>query len=72
MLLICAKTEAVEAGFEAVEKAIQTGEISENRLDESLQRIARYKNLMQSPPTFDPNRLAELSQKIERLNLKLK
>lgn len=72
MFLICNSTEAVKEGFEAVSKAIKNGEISEARLDESLQRIAEFKNLMQSPLPFDKVRLAELSKEIEMLNEKLK
>ncbi len=72
MLLICANREAIEAGYEAVLEAFLKGEIAEARLDESLQRIARYKDLLQSPLPFDPNRLAELSIQIEQLKVRLK
>lgn len=72
MLLICANAEAVREGFQAISKAVNNGEISEKRLNESLQRIAVYKNLMQSPLDFDEDRLAQVSKKIEVLNEKLK
>lgn len=72
MLLICANPEAVKEGFRAISQAIENGEITEKQFDESLQRIAHYKNLMQSPVTFDKNRLAELSKEIEMLNEKIK
>ena len=72
MLLICANSDAIETGFAAVKQAIQSGEISEKRLDESLQRIAKYKNLMQSSLNFNPDRLAQLSKQIEELNEKIK
>jgi beta-N-acetylhexosaminidase len=72
MFLICANPEAVREGFQAVYQAVKKGEISEERLDESLIRIAEFKKLMHSPCTFDKNRLAELSKAIEKLNEKLK
>lgn len=72
MFLICANPEAVREGFRAISEAVAKGEISEEKLDESLQRIAEFKNLMQSPLTFDEHRLAELSKEIEQLNEKLK
>ncbi len=68
LLLICANPDAVREGFQAISKAIDSGEISEQRFDESLQRIAQYKNLMQPPLEFNQDRLAELSIQIEELN----
>ena len=59
-------------GFQAVSNAVESGEISEKRFNESLQRIANYKNLMQSPLDFDQDRLAQLSKQIEQLNDRLK
>lgn len=72
MFLICANPEAVREGFQAITKSVNNGEISEQEIDESLQRIAVYKNLMHPPLVFDNNRLAELSEKIKQLNEKLK
>lgn len=72
MFLICANPEAVREGFQAMTEAVKNGEISEREIDESLQRIAVYKNLMQPPVAFDKNRLAELSERIKHLNEKLK
>lgn len=72
MFLICANSEAVREGFQAITQAFEKGEFSEKQLDESLQRIAVYKNLMQSPAAFDTDRLAELSNQIKQLNEKLK
>lgn len=72
MLLICANPDAVKEGFRAISQAIKTGEITEKQLEESLQRIALYKNLMQPPVNFDKNRVAELSKEIEKLNEKIK
>ena len=72
MFLICNSSEAVRESFKAISVAVENGEISEKRLDESLQRIAEFKNLIQSPPIFDQNRLAELSKEIEQLNERIK
>jgi beta-N-acetylhexosaminidase len=68
MLLICADPQAVQEGFRAVSEALKQGEISEQRVDESLQRIAQFKNLMHSPLDFDPEKLTALSGEIEKLN----
>ena len=72
MLAICAEPENILKGFRAVSEAVKTGEIAESRIDQSLERITRVKNLLKSPFTFDENRLRELSDKIvelkERLN----
>lgn len=73
MLAICAESENVRTGFKAVLDAVKSGEISETRIDESLERIAEVKNLINSPLPFDENRLRELSGEIvelkERINL---
>jgi beta-N-acetylhexosaminidase len=67
MLLICANPETMREGFLAVLDAVKNGEISETRIEESLQRISQYKNLMQLPKNFDENRLLELSEEIKVL-----
>lgn len=71
MLLICASPDAVKEGFESVLNAVENGEISEARIDESLQRISHFKSLMQEPSPFDEARLAGLSSEIARLNEKV-
>ncbi len=72
MLLICANPETVIDGFNAIVKSVKSGEISEARILESLQRIADYKNQMKPTLAFNKDRLAELSKRIEKLNEKLK
>jgi beta-N-acetylhexosaminidase len=67
MLLICANGDVMRKGFQAVLQAVQSGEISETRIEESLQRIAKFKNLMRSPIDFDENRLNQLSEQIKEL-----
>lgn len=72
MLLICAHPEAIRSGYDAVKFAVETGEITEKRLDESLRRIFRFKAQMSPPLTFDEKRLAELSREIDEFNGKLR
>jgi beta-N-acetylhexosaminidase len=71
MLLICARPELIRRGREALLKAAQSGELSEERIDASLQRIATYKSLTQPPLPFDPARYRELSGEVVALNAKL-
>ncbi len=67
MLAICNNPNAIQTGFAVISEAVKTGEISETRLDESLQRITDVKNLIHSPFTFDESRLKELSGEIIEL-----
>jgi beta-N-acetylhexosaminidase len=71
-LLICNDADAVRIGFKAVLEAVKTGEIEEDRVDNSLHRIAFVKNLMQPPLDFDKNRLERLSNEISDLKAQLK
>jgi beta-N-acetylhexosaminidase len=71
MLCLSSNIEAMHTGFEAILKAVQTGEISENRIDESLQRISKLKSLAKPALDFEATRLAELSAEIAGLNAKL-
>jgi beta-N-acetylhexosaminidase len=67
MLLICANADVMREGFYAVLNAVKSGEISESRIEESLHRIAKFKNLLQKPADFDENRLNQLSEQIKEL-----
>ncbi len=71
LLLICNDSNAIREGFYAVLEAVNSGEISEARIDISLQRIAAVKNLLHLPPDFDKNRLDELSKAIADLKEQL-
>ncbi|MBC7797130.1 MAG: hypothetical protein H7Z37_09690, partial [Pyrinomonadaceae bacterium] len=66
-LLICNDANAIREGFDAVLSAVKSGEIEENRVNNSLQRIAVVKNIMQLPLDFDKDRLDELSDEISDL-----
>ena len=71
MLAICANTNEMRMGFQAVLEAVKNGEISETRINQSLHRIAHLKTLMQPPLPFDAARMQSLSEKIEQLNIQL-
>ncbi len=71
MLAICANADEMRTGFQAVLEAVKNGEISEKRINQSLQRIAHLKTLTQPPLPFDAARLKVLSEKIAELNTQL-
>ena len=64
MLAICANPEAVLEGHHAVTEAVLSGEISEERLNQSLERIADLKSRLTPPAEFNASRLEELSAEI--------
>jgi beta-N-acetylhexosaminidase len=72
MLAICADPEAVREGFNAVKKAVAAGEISIERIDESLVRIESVKNLLSESLPFEPARLQSLSQEIAEFDKKVR
>lgn len=67
LLAICAEPANVREGFRAVLNAVEKGEISESRLDESLARIAFFKNISNEPPALDLGRLDQLSAETANL-----
>jgi beta-N-acetylhexosaminidase len=71
-LLICNDAGSIREGFQAVLEAVKSGEIAESRVDDSLQRIAAVKNLMQPPFDFEKDRLETLSNEISDLKAHLK
>jgi beta-N-acetylhexosaminidase len=71
LLAICAGPENVRAGFNAVLSAVESGEISTSRLDESIMRIAAAKRNISKPKPFDSGRLTQLSIKVADLNSRL-
>lgn len=71
MLSICADSELIVEGFNAIVRAVKNGEIKETRIDESLRRIAHIKTLIQPSLPLDANRLQILSRNIAELNEKL-
>jgi beta-N-acetylhexosaminidase len=68
MLAICANPESIYKGFAAIRSAVERGEISEARIDESLERIAGLKSKISPRVPLDTDRLSELSAQIKELN----
>jgi beta-N-acetylhexosaminidase len=68
MLAICASVDAIHEGCGAIRSAVASGEISEARLDESVERILRLKSTLADRPSFDPVRLDELAERVKDLN----
>ncbi|MGI8655113.1 MAG: glycoside hydrolase family 3 N-terminal domain-containing protein [Pyrinomonadaceae bacterium] len=71
MLLICSRPDIIKRGFDALLQAADDKQITQERLDASLQRIASFKSHAQPPLDFNPERLKELSDEIAELNRKL-
>lgn len=71
MLLICSRPEMIRRAYETLLEAVRTGEITEQRLHASLQRIAAFKSLAQPPLPFDLDRFNRLSDEIAQLNSRL-
>lgn len=68
MLAICASVNAINEGYDAVRTAVDSGEISRDRLNQSVARIIELKSSMSARPRFDEARLIELSDRIKDLN----
>lgn len=68
MLAICASVDAIYDGYIAVSSAVESGAISEDRLNEAVDRILSLKSTIHARPEFDANRLAELSERVKNLN----
>ncbi len=65
MLAICAEPENIRAGFNAVTLAIETEQIAESRVDESLARIATLKAQISPTTKFDLSRIPDISVEIK-------
>lgn len=71
MLAICADPAGILEGYNAVLNAAESGDITEERLNESLERIAHLKGELTAPHAFDTERLTNLSTRIAALNARL-
>jgi len=71
MLLICASPEKIRRGYYGLLEAAKRGTLSKERLDESLERIAKTKTITQPPCDLDPARFQSLADEILKLNSKL-
>src|SRR5215813_7776238 len=64
MLLICASPEKIRRGYEALLEAANNGRLPENRIRESLHRIAKTKAIVEPPLPLDIDRFKFLSDSI--------
>jgi len=71
-LLICNDPAMIYEGFNGVLNAVETGKITEARLDESIQRIETARASLQSPTDFDLENLELLSREIIDLKQDIK
>lgn len=71
MLSICADQNRIYEGYKAILKAVENGEITEARIDESINRIALLKEKISNRIAFDSARLQFLSDEIADLNKKI-
>lgn len=63
----CSNPEVLLRAHRAVKNAVASGEISEARLDKSIERIARVKNRLQTPLEFDESKIETLSGEVKQL-----
>jgi beta-N-acetylhexosaminidase len=71
MLAICAGVDSIYEGFSAVSTAFEMGEITEDRLNESIRRITVAKSKLSEPLACDPTKLGSLSDKVAEINARL-
>ena len=68
MLAICASVDAIYEGYRAVKDAVKFGEIGEDQISLSLDRISKMKVGIGERAAFDQDRLREISERIRKLN----
>jgi beta-N-acetylhexosaminidase len=71
MLLICSRPDMMRLGYDRLLRAAREGDISPERIQVSLRRIAEFKSLIQPPLPFDLKRFRQLSDEVAELNHKL-
>jgi beta-N-acetylhexosaminidase len=71
MLLICATPEKIRRGYHGLLEAATSGKLTEQRIKETLDRIARTKTIMEPPLPLDLARFQQLADEILKLNAKL-
>jgi beta-N-acetylhexosaminidase len=71
MLLICATPDKIRRGYYGLLEAAKRGKLTEERIQESLERIARTKTIMEPPLPLDLESFQRLSDEILKLNSKL-
>ena len=71
MFLICANPEKIRRGYQGLLAAAQKGRLTQERIEESLERIARTKTIVEPPLPLDLVHFQELADEITKLNAKL-
>ena len=71
MMLICASPEKIHRGYHGLLAAAKNGTLSEQRIRQTLETIARTKTIMEPPVPLDLDRFNFLSDEVLRLNSKL-
>ncbi len=71
VLLICSRPDLIRRGYESLLSAARSGEITPERLSQSLTRIAELKSLFKAPQAVDGNRYMQFADDVTRLNNKL-
>lgn len=71
MMLICARPDVIRRGYHALLKTALAGKLPEQRMRESLKRIAEIKAIVQEPLPLDLERFQALSDATTELNEKL-
>jgi beta-N-acetylhexosaminidase len=71
MFLICASPEKIRRGYQGLLAAAQKGRLTRERIEESLERIARTKTIVEPPLPLDLAHFQQLADEITKLNAKL-
>jgi beta-N-acetylhexosaminidase len=71
MLLICASPDKIRRGYHGLLEAARSGKVTEERIKQTLERIARTKTIMEPPVPLDMARFHALADEILKLNSKL-
>src|SRR5215217_74124 len=71
MLLICASPDKIRRGYQGLLDAAKKGRLPQERIQESLERIARTKTIMEPPLPLDLERFEMLADETIKLNAKL-
>ncbi|CAN5817309.1 beta-N-acetylhexosaminidase [soil metagenome] len=71
MMLICAHPDVIRRGYHAFLKTAQSGKFAQERIRESLTRIAAIKEIVKEPVPLDLERFKTLSAETKQLNDKL-
>lgn len=71
MVSICASVDAICESHESIGLAVDSGRISRERLDSSLQRIAGLKARLEKPVELHSDRIASITEEISRFSQSL-